>query len=68
MAYKIKDVELQVIVQYCPVDWRKPVSEPVIVQVPPAAIDTRSIEVKSMLQSLLSIVVNLNKLPAQVLV
>ena len=26
MAYKITDVELEVIVQYCPVDWREPVS------------------------------------------
>ena len=38
------------------------------VQVPSAAIDMRSTEVKSLLQSLLSIVVNLNKLPSQVLV
>ena len=38
------------------------------VQVPSAAINIRSTEVKSLLQSLLSIVVNLNKLPAQDLV
>ena len=38
------------------------------IQFPSAAIDTRSTEVKSLLQSLLSIVVNINKLPTQVLV
>ena len=45
-------------------------SEPQVrnLQVPSAAIDMRSTEVKSLLQSLLSIVVNINKLPTQVLV